>query len=212
MNTDRPLHIRLAVPADYPALAQIMAENFRGKFVIALGRDPARRQRYLEALLPTGVLCSGHVYVAYRDGALVATFTIKMADTIPAADDYRSAREALAKVSHPLRAWWAITVLRLLGGIRLQPGEAYLDNLVVARAYQRQGVATSLADFFYEQSRSLGNHTIYGDVMSSNARVIGLFRQQGWEIVRRNYWLAPLTWPLLGTPGIFRIRKRLTDE
>lgn len=211
MKNQQSLQIQQAVEDDYPAVAQLLADNFRGKFMVALGCNPARRQRRMERLLPTGILCPGHLYAVYQGDRLVATFTLKLASTTPTADDYRQARARLREEDSALRAWWAPTILRMLGGMQLQTGECYLDNLVVNQQVQHQGIAMQLVPFFYSESLRLGCHVLYADVLSSNYRVIGLLRKANWEIVSRSYWLAPITKPLLGSAGIFRIRKKLDE-
>ncbi len=211
MNPPTSLTVQRAAPADYPDIARLMAENFRGKFAIALGRDTDVRARRIETLLPTGIICPGHIYVIYSGDTLATTFTLKTADTIPTAPDYARARRTLAKTDGPLRAWWAITILRTFSGPKLGPDDVYLDNLVTARTFQRQGIARQAAAFAYQQARRLGKAVIWADVISSNYRVMGLVEKEGWEIVSRTYWFAPITWPLLGAPGIYRIRKRLSE-
>lgn len=209
MSTEAP-EIRRASPADFPAIAHMLAQNFRrGKFALALGMDPAIRRRRLELLLPYGVICQGQVYVIIAEGATAATFTIRTAENAPSAGSFHRARAALRESDGWLRAWWATTLLRLLSGPRLGPQDAYLDNLVTAQAFQRRGIVSRSAGFFYQECLALGKTCLWADIMSNNRRVIGLFQKEGWEIVGRNYWLAPMTWPLFGTPGILRIRKVL---
>ncbi len=200
---------RPATPEDYPALARLLADNFRGKFAVALGRDLQTRTRRIEALLPSGVICPGHVYVVEIEGRVIASFTLKTAETAPSPAAYQQMRAILRATDGWLRAWWAATTLRLLEGMKLGPQDCYLDNLVTDQAFRRQGIASRMARFVYGLVRSWGKTTLWADVMSSNYRVIELLKKEGWEIVRRNYWVAPITWPLLGTAGIFRIRKQL---
>ena len=102
-----------------------------------------------------------------------------------------------------------MSVLRLVGSPHVAPDEVYVDNLAVSHAHQRQGVATYLAQFVYEECRKLGIGILVADVMSSNHRVRGLVNNEGWEIIGRNYWVAPFTWPLFRTAGIFRVRKQI---
>ncbi len=209
MDKHQPLHVQQATRDDYPAIARLMADNFRGKFLVALGRDQAQRQRRMELLLPTGILCPGHLFVVYLDDLLAATFTLKLESTTPTTDDFRLARETLLPENSALRARWATTTLRLFGSMHLQTGEAYLDNLVVNKRVQHQGIAMRIVPSIYVEAQRLGCHLLYADVMSSNYRVIGLLKKANWEIVGRNYWLAPITKPLMGTAGILRIRKQL---
>ncbi len=209
MSTDAP-EVRKASPADYPAIAHMLAESFRqGKFVFALGRELATRRCRLELLLPYGVICQGQIYVITVGEAVAATFTIRTAENTPPAEAFQRARQALRHGDGWLRAWWATTVLRLLSGPRLGPQDAYLDNLVTAQAFRRQGIVSRSASFFYQECLALGKSWLWADIMSNNRRVIGLFQKEGWEVAGRNYWLAPITWPLFGTPGILRIRKTL---
>jgi|GEM_PF-5329916 ribosomal protein S18 acetylase RimI-like enzyme len=200
---------RPVTPEDYPALARLLADNFRGKFAVALGRDLQTRARRIEALLPSGVICPGYVYVVKMEGRVIASFTLKTAETTPSPAAYQQMRAILRATDGWLRAWWAGTTLHLLEGMKPGPQDCYLDNLVTDQAFRRQGIASRMARFVYELVRSWGKTTLWADVMSSNYRVIELLKKEGWEIVGRNYWVAPITWPLLGTAGIFRIRKQL---
>ncbi|MBN1966830.1 MAG: GNAT family N-acetyltransferase [Anaerolineae bacterium] len=212
MDTQTTLTIRPATADDYPALARLLAEGFKGKFAIALGKDEVIRARRIEMLLPYKVVCPGYIYVLYDGETLAASFTLKTVETSPTATDYRQSRAALQATDGWWRAWWATIIFRLLGGDALKPNESYLDNLVTARAMQRRGAGTQAAAHAYTESHALGKTFIVADVMSSNYRVVGLYKKEGWDVVGRNYWVAPITWPLLGTPGILRIRKELTNS
>jgi len=209
MGESSPLRLRHATPDDHPVIADLLAGAFRGKYAVALGWSARQRARRMRTLLPTGILCPGPIYVVELAGAVIATLTLRLASTTPTAHNYQAARDVLQAEVGWWRAWWAVTILRRAVGPRIGPEEAYLDNLVVAPAYRRQGIATRAAPLMYEECRRLGLKGLVADVMSSNYRVGGLFRQQGWAIIHRNYWVAPLTWPLFGTPGILRVRKAL---
>lgn len=209
MDALPPLRLRRATPDDDPAIADLLAHAFRGKYAVALGWSAHDRARRMLALLPTGILCPGPIYVVEMEGAVVATLTLRLASTTPTARNYQAARDVLQSEAGRWRAWWAVAVLRRSIGPRVAPDEAYLDNLVVAPAHRRQGIATQAAPLIYEECRRLGLKGLVADVMSSNYRVGGLFRQQGWAIIHRNYWVAPLTWPLFRTAGIIRVRKAL---
>lgn len=211
MDEQTKLTIRPATVDDYPALACLLAEGFAGKFAVALGKDEATRARRIETLLPHRVVCPGHIYVLYLGETLAASFTLKTVETTPTAADYRQSQAALQATDGHWRAWWAVNVFRFLAGVALNPDESYLDNLVTARALQRQGLGVKAVAHSYVESLALDKPVMVADVMSANYRVVGLYKKEGWEVVGRNYWVAPLTWPLLGTPGILRIRKLLSS-
>ncbi|MCZ7543077.1 MAG: GNAT family N-acetyltransferase [Anaerolineae bacterium] len=203
-----------AQPDDYPAVAHMLGENFNtGKYRLALGGDAGRRVQLIEALLKHGALAPGKLYVArMEDGQVAGTAVLKIDNAPISSESRRAALHDMAAVAGRARAQWATLALRLFNSPKVRPDNCYLDNLVVAPEFRRRGIALDLAHGLYQAAREHGKREMFADALSNNERVFALIRLEGWEVVHRNYLMAPITLPLLGFAGIFRVRKRLDDD
>ncbi len=208
-----PVKLIEAQPADYPVIARLLGENFpRGKYRLAFGKDAARRVSLIAILLRHQALTEGRLLVAQlEDGRVAGTVVLKLDNTAIPAESRRAARREIAQRVGPLRAWWAMWALRLFRSPKVGPQSCYVDNLVVNPTIRRQRIAARMALLVYDLARSQGKTEVFADILSSNWRVQGLVNAEGWEIVGRNYLVAPITLPILGFAGIFRIRKSLVE-
>jgi ribosomal protein S18 acetylase RimI-like enzyme len=207
------LEVDEARPADYPRVARLLSRGFStGKYALALGREADQRVELIEIMLRHRALTAGVLYVArLEDGRVAGTCGVKYDNTPLRAEGQRAARREMARRAGWLRAWWATWVLKLLGSPRLGPESCYIDNLVIDPGIRRQRVAVRMAMQIYGIVRSLGKTEMLADVISNNYRVRGLFESEGWQVVRRNYLMVPVTLPLFGFAGVYRIRKDLTQ-
>lgn len=201
-------------PEDYTPIARLLAEAFnRGKYVTAFGKDPAQRADLFEIMLRHGVLSKGVLYAVRASSAgapLVATTVMKYENLVITEARRRAARSEIAARTGPVRAWWAITMLRLVSSPSLEPHQCYMDDLVVHPEYRRRGIAQQILYATFDFSRERGKTEMLADIIPTNNPVLGLIRATGWEIVRRNYLAAPVTLPLFGFASVYRVRRDLT--
>ena len=202
--------LRPATPEDHPRMARILATSFVGKFALAFGRDEERRIKGFEIMLRYGLPDDCLYYVITLDGEVVGLIAFRMGNASLPPERKREYRKALGEVLGPLRAWWAIQVLSLMDGGKLPPQACYLDNLAIDPAFRRLNLTGAIADQVYGSLAAEGKTEILADFVSTNRAVEALVRREGWEYVRKSYILAPITLPLFGFAGIFRIRKDIT--
>jgi ribosomal-protein-alanine acetyltransferase len=68
-----------------------------------------------------------------------------------------------------------------------------LENIAVARAFQRQGVAKRLLDALFDQALQTGSESIYLEVRESNTAARGLYEKTGFDPTgrRKAYYSNP---------------------
>lgn len=65
--------------------------------------------------------------------------------------------------------------------------EAYIDNIVVAPAYRRQGIGSALLNAAQEWAKATGHSHAWGKVINSNHASIGMVRKAGFEADSTNF-------------------------
>ncbi len=188
-----PPLIRPSRPDDAAAVAELTAEALGSKYRPAFG---ALATRGIEALLlrdladPRG---SRH-WVAEVDGRVAGA--VHMALEEESGADYL---RAIAVEIGVLRSLRALLVLSLIGHGRMQPDEAYIDELAVAAWARRRGVARALLRRCEEEALADGRSRLTLWVALDNTAARSLYDGYGFRQTRRRRWIAGRT--LFGSPG-----------
>lgn len=106
------------------------------------------------------------------------------------------------------RALRAALVLSLLGHGRLQPDEAYIDELAVAGWARRRGVAMALLAHCADEAEAAGRARLTLWVTEDNAAGRALYDRAGFRVRRRRRWIAGRA--LFGSPGALLMERGLS--
>ncbi len=185
--------VRPARPGDADAVAALTAEALAAKYRPAFGRHA---ERGIAALLLSDVDGGGtsHHWVAELDGRVAGAVHLVLEED--AGLDYlRAVRSAIGA----WRALRAVMVLSLLGHGRIQPEEAYIDELAVAAWARRRGVARALLRRCEEEAAAAGRTRLTLWVTLDNAPALRLYATAGFMERRRRRWITGRL--VFGSPG-----------
>lgn len=194
--------MRATRPDDVDAVARLTAEALGAKYRPAFGRHA---ERGIAAVLRRdleGVEGTRH-WVAEHEGRVAGAVHLILSEDGGA--DY------LAAIGAELgwaRSLWAALVLSVLGHGRLEPDEAYIDELAVAAWARRRGVATALLRRCEQEARAEGRSRLTLWVTQDNAAALPLYAGAGFRERRRRRWFAGRI--LFGSPGALFMARELT--
>lgn len=185
--------IRPARASDADAVAALTAEALAAKYRPAFGRHA---ERGIAALLLSDVDGGGgsHHWVAEVDGRVAGAVHL-VVDEDGGLDPLRAVWSAVG----PWRSLRAVLVLSLLAPGRLQPGEAYIDELAVADWARRRGVARALLRRCEEEAVAEGRTRLTLWVTLDNAPALRLYAAAGFRERRRRRWITGRL--VFGSPG-----------
>jgi ribosomal protein S18 acetylase RimI-like enzyme len=194
------LLVRPAQPGDAPAIARVLATALGDKFRAAYG---ARVEPVLAALARHDIGRRGeHHLVAELEGAVVGAVHLTFAEEPDPAFADRVAAEA-----GRLGALRALVVLSALAHARLQPDEAYVEELGVVPEARRRGVARALLSACEEEARRRGRRYLTLWVTCENAPAIALYERTGFRARRHKRTVAGRLF--FGTRGMLLMEKPL---
>lgn len=197
---DRPMQappsapvVRPARPDDAGPVGALVAEALAAKYRPAFG---ARAAEGIAALLLHDLDGSGSSrhWVAELDGRVAGAVHLMLAD-----DQGLSGARVIAGALGWGPAVRAIGVLSMLGHGRLDPDEAYIDELAVAAWARRRGVARALLRRCEREAVAAGRRRLTLWVTDDNDAARLLYESAGFRVARRRRWIGGRL--LFGSPG-----------
>lgn len=178
--------VRMAEPEDDPAIASLVIEGFIDKFRPVFGKRMDQSIRIMEKWITLEHSAGG-----------VETFVIEGCDTdevaasvgvrISRSNDEAMARglwRALNRNLGTMRALWATTLLSY-PRYSAKESEAYIERLVVAPGFKRQGMARGLLSAAEEIAREKNKKTLGLHVSGNNLPAMRLYENEGFVEVSR---------------------------
>jgi ribosomal protein S18 acetylase RimI-like enzyme len=193
--------VREAREEDADAVAGIVTEALSDKYRAALGGAAARGMAALVRRDMADVPSSRYL-VAELDGRIAGGIHIVLSDEW----EQGFVRALAAEVGWP-RALRAALVFSILGDGRVEPDEAYLDELGVAEWARRRGVARALMAACEREGLAAGRERLTLWVTLDNEPALRLYADLGFREARRRRWLARRL--LFRAPGAVFMEKRL---
>ncbi|MGH3144639.1 MAG: GNAT family N-acetyltransferase [Rubrobacter sp.] len=193
--------VRLAGPEDDPAIAALVVEGFLDKFRPVFGSRMDRSLKVMEKWVglehDSGGVTS-LVVEGYSPAELAASVGVR---TTRSRDDIlaRGLWKALTVNLGLTRAFWATTLLSY-PRYHHTSSEAYVERLVVAPAFRRQGMARRLLAAAEELARDAGKETLGLHVSGNNLSALLLYEAEGFVEVSRqrslftSYFLGIKEW------------------
>jgi len=184
--------VRAAEPEDDSGIAALVVEGFLDKFRPIFGRRMDRSIKIMENWVRLEHRVGGVRSLVVEDRATSEIAGAVGVRTEPS-DDEELARglwETLRRNLGFLRASWSATLLSY-PRYTAQPYEAYVERLVVAPGYRRQGMARALLREAEALARETGKETLGLHVSGSNLPALRLYEDDGYaEIDRQRSWLT----------------------
>ncbi len=206
LETTRPaIRVRPARESDLPAVGQILAEGFHGKFAAAFGERADRTARIIARTLaleaPYGL---PGLFVAEGDGTVVGTIALRRQN-----DPSLAEWESMGILFAELGLWGAIRALFHFSLLDQPIGreEVYVSDVAVSEPWRRRGVGRALLEHAERVAREWGKQALALDVSARNTPALELYRRLGYGEQRRRHPL--LTRWLLNEPEWVRMRKEL---
>jgi ribosomal protein S18 acetylase RimI-like enzyme len=198
------LRLRAAVPADAPALADLVVDALWDKYRPALGsRARVGVTAIIEEALGAGPGGAGHQVVAEVEGRIAGTVHLLIGPGAGQAPGFaRLAREA-----GRCAAARAVLVFGLLAPPPLAADSASIDELAVAPWARRRGVGRALVEECARLTLSAGRERLTLMVTCDNEAARSLYRAAGFAEVARRRWIVR-RW-VFGAPGALILERRL---
>ena len=177
--------VRLAGPDEDPAIAALVVEGFLDKFRPVFGRRMDRSVRIMDKWIGlehasggvTSLVIEG--YAAELAGS-VGVRTAKSREDILARGLWR----ALTRNLGLPRALWATTLLSCPTYSSVA-SEAYIERLVIAPSFRRQGIARRLLAAAEDLARDAGKKSVGLHVTGNNLGALRLYEAEGYVEVSR---------------------------
>ncbi len=200
--------VRLAEPEDDPAIAALVVEGFLDKFRPVFGGRMDRSVKIMEKWVDLEHASGGVtslVTEGFTDGELAGSVGVR---TGASREDIlaRGLWRTLTRNLGTLRALWATTLLSY-PRYSSKSSEAYIERLVVAPAFQRQGMARLLLATAEDFARDASKETVGLHVSGDNLAALRLYEAEGYEEVSRQS--SFLTARFLGIRHWLYLRKEL---
>ncbi len=203
--TTEPI-VRRARMIDAEAVANILAEGFQAKFVVAFRERADRAARVLARTMalevPRGL---GGIYVAEVNGQVAGTLALRRKE-----DPELPAWPALSILFEELGFWGGLRAAFYLS-LAEQPfdhREVYVSDVAVSSAYRRRGVGQALLAYAEGVARSWHKEALVLDVETDNEAARNLYLGAGYveQRVRRSLLSIWLT----GKGEWVRMRKKVS--
>src|SRR5215218_10644511 len=178
--------VRLARPEDDQAIAALVVEGFMDKFRPVFGRRMDRSLKIMEKWISLEHI-SGGVTTLVVEGYATAELAGSVGVRTEASREDLLARGLWATFTRNLgfpRAVWATTLLSY-PRYSSQPSEAYVERLVVAPSYRRQGMARRLLCAAEDLARDRGKQAIALHVTADNLQALRLYESEGFREISR---------------------------
>ena len=200
--------VRPAEHRDEPPIADLVVEGFLDKFRPIFGRRMERSAKIMERWVRLEHSLGG-VRSLVIEGAAPVEIIASVGVRTGSSDDEALARgiwETLRRNLGLFHASWAASLLSY-PRYAASSSEAYIERLVVASEYRRQGVARIMLDAAETLARESGKRTVGLHVSGSNFPALKLYEACGYEEVSRQRSL--LTGYFLGTREWLYLQKEL---
>ncbi|MEW6636997.1 MAG: GNAT family N-acetyltransferase [Actinomycetota bacterium] len=207
METE-PFTLRHATAEDEPAMAALVVEGFLDKFRPVFGRRMDRSVRIMERWIALEHAAGGveSLVIEGHDrseiAASVGVRTSESREEILARSLWRNLSRNLGLA----RAIWA-SLLLSYPRYTSKTSEAYVERLVVAPRFRRQGMARRILAAAEGLARENGKRTVGLHVSGNNIAARKLYESEGYEEVSRQRSL--LTARFLGIRDWIYLRKNL---
>jgi ribosomal protein S18 acetylase RimI-like enzyme len=200
--------VRLAGPDEDPAIAALVVEGFVDKFRSVYGERMDRSVRIMEKWIRLEHASGGVtslVIEGYAAAEIAGSIGVRTAD---------SREDVLARglwrifsrnLGFP-RAVWATTLLSY-PRYSSTSSEAYIERLVVAPDFRRQGMARRLIAAAENFARDAGKKTVGLHVSGNNLPALLLYENEGYEEISRQH--SYLTGYFLNIKDWLYLRKEL---
>jgi GNAT superfamily N-acetyltransferase len=178
--------VRLAEPDEDPAIASLVVEGFLDKFRPVFGRRMDRSVKIMEKWIGLEHASGGVtslVIEGFAPGELAGSLGVRTADSredVLARGLWRTLERNLGFT----RALWATTLLSYPRYSTIR-SEAYIERLVVAPDFRRQGMARRLLAAAEELARTAGKTSVGLHVSDNNLSALRLYEGEGYEEVSR---------------------------
>jgi ribosomal protein S18 acetylase RimI-like enzyme len=172
--------VRLAEPAEDPAIAALVVEGFVDKFRSVYGRRMDRSVRIMEKWIKLEHLSGGVtslVIEGYAAGELAGSVGIRTAESREDVLSRGLWRIFTRNLGFP-RAVWATTLLSY-PRYSSTSSEAYIERLVVSPGFRRQGMARRLLVAAEDFARDAGKTTVGLHVSGNNLPALRLYENEG---------------------------------
>jgi ribosomal protein S18 acetylase RimI-like enzyme len=185
-----PFTIRFAEPDDDPDIATLVVEGFLDKFRPIFGKRMDHSVKIMEKWIQLEHASGGVESLVVEWGSeIVASVGVRTAESredVLARGLWRTLNNNLGLY----RTVWATT---LLSYPRYAPtsSEAYVERLVVAPEYRKQGIARSLLAASEDLGRETGKKTVGLHVSGNNLPALRLYEDEGYlEVSRQRSFLT----------------------
>ena len=200
--------VRLAGPDEDPAIAALVVEGFVDKFRSVYGRRMDRSVRIMEKWIRLEHASGGVtslVIEGYAAAEIAGSIGVRTADTREDVLARGLWRIFTRNLGFP-RAVWATTLLSY-PRYSSTSSEAYIERLVVAPDFRRQGMARRLIAAAENFARDAGKKTVGLHVSGNNLPALLLYENEGYEEISRQH--SYLTGYFLNIKDWLYLRKEL---
>ena len=180
--------VRLAGPDEDPAIAALVVEGFVDKFRSVYGRRMDRSVRIMEKWVRLEHASGGVtslVIEGYAAAEIAGSIGVRTADSREDVLARGLWRIFTRNLGFP-RAVWATTLLSY-PRYSSTSSEAYIERLVVARDFRRQGMARRLIAAAENFARDAGKKTVGLHVSGNNLPALLLYENEGYEEISRQH-------------------------
>jgi GNAT superfamily N-acetyltransferase len=184
--------VRLAGPDEDPAIAALVVEGFLDKFRSVYGRRMDRSVKIMEKWIRLEHASGGVVSLVIEGFAaadLAGSVGIRTSESTEDIVARGLWRVFTRNLGFP-RAVWASTLLSY-PRYSSTPSEAYIERLVVAPDFRRQGMARRLISAAEDFARDAGKKSVGLHVSANNLPALRLYEDEGYaEISRQRSYLT----------------------
>ncbi len=180
--------VRLAGPDEDPAIAALVVEGFVDKFRSVYGRRMDRSVRIMEKWIRLEHASGGVtslVIEGYAAAEIAGSIGVRTADSREDVLARGLWRIFTRNLGFP-RADWATTLLSY-PRYSSTSSEAYIERLVVAPDFRRQGMARPLIAAAENFARDAGKKTVGLHVSGNNLPALLLYENEGYEEISRQH-------------------------
>jgi ribosomal protein S18 acetylase RimI-like enzyme len=180
--------VRLAGPDEDPAIAALVVEGFVDKFRSVYGERMDRSVRIMEKWIRLEHASGGVtslVIEGYAAAEIAGSIGVRTADSREDVLARGLWRIFTRNLGFP-RAVWATTLLSY-PRYSSTSSEAYIERLVVAPDFRRQGMARRLIAAAENFARDAGKKTVGLHVSGNNLPALLLYENEGYEEISRQH-------------------------